>query len=90
MNTKVAISILICILCLIFGEINAQNDQKREFTLEECLQYAESNNFSLLSSDIDVASSELSLKQAKENIAPSVSASATQNVSFGNYECRLF
>ena len=86
MNIKVTISILICILCLIFGEINAQNDQKREFTLEECLQYAESNNFSLLSSDIDVASSELSLKQAKENIAPSVSASATQNVSFGNYE----
>ena len=63
-----------------------QISKKQSFTLEECLQYAESNNFSLQSANINISSSELSLKQAKLNIAPSVSASASQNVSFGNYE----
>lgn len=63
-----------------------QTSEKQSFTLEECLQYAESNNFSLQSANINISSSELSLKQAKLNIAPSVSASASQNVSFGNYE----
>ena len=51
--------------------------EKKSFTLEECLQYAESNNFSLQSSGINISTSELSYKQAKMNIAPSVSASAS-------------
>jgi len=63
-----------------------ENTAQQSFTLEECLRYAESNNFSLQSANIDIASSELNLKQAKENIAPSISASMTQNFSFGNYE----
>ena len=72
---------------LIFNVINAQeNSGKQYFTLEECLQYAESNNFSLQSANINISSSELSLKQAKENIAPTVSASASQSFNFGNYE----
>lgn len=72
---------------LIFNALHSQeNNQKKTFTLEECLQYAESNNFSLQSANINVSSAELNLKQAKLNIAPSISASATQNVSFGNYE----
>ena len=67
--------------------IYAQEDTgKLTLTLEECLQYAETHNFALQSAEINVNSSELSLRQAKENIAPSVSASASQNVNFGNYE----
>ena len=75
-------------LLLTVGVVHAQDNtsEKKSFTLEECLQYAENNNFSLQSAGINVSTSELSLKQAKLNIAPSVSASATQNVSFGNYE----
>jgi outer membrane protein len=69
---------------LLFAQEN--NPEKRSFTLEECLQYAESNNFSLQSAGINISTSELSYKQAKMNIGPSVSASATQNVNFGNYE----
>ena len=70
-----------------FNGIYAQNDTGRlTLTLEECLQYAESNNFSLQSGGINVSTSELNLKQAKENLAPSVSASATQGFNFGNYE----
>ena len=74
-------------ILLIFNAIYAQeNPGKKTFTLEECLQYAENNNFSLQSANINISSSELSLKQAKLNIAPSVSASASQSVNFGNYE----
>lgn len=63
-----------------------EHNGTQAFTLEECLQYAETHNFSLQSANINVSTSELSLRQAKENIAPSVSASASQNVNFGNYE----
>ena len=41
---------------------------------------------SIQSANINISTSELNLKQAKLNIAPSVSASASQNVNFGNYE----
>ena len=68
--------------CLIAQE----KTEKLNLTLEQCLEYAETYNFSLQSANIDIASSELSLKQSKLNIAPSVSASMTQNVNFGNYE----
>ena len=72
---------------LVISNIYAQeNTVKQNFTLEECLQYAESNNFTLQSGSIDISTSELNLRQAKENIAPSVSASASQGFNFGNYE----
>lgn len=77
----------IIFISLIFNGIYAQeNNRKTTFTLEECLQYAESNNFTLQSGGIDITTSELNLRQAKENIAPTVSASATQGFNFGNYE----
>lgn len=79
--------IIVGFMFLIFNTIEAQeNSGKQYFTLEECLQYAESNNFSLQSANINISSSELNLKQARENIAPTVSASASQNFNFGNYE----
>lgn len=75
------------LMLLMFGSIYAQqNNENQSFTLEECLRYAEINNFSLQSGNIDISTSELNLRQAKENIAPTVSASVTQNFNFGNYE----
>lgn len=71
-------------ISLFFNCLTAQDTLR--LTLEECLQYAEAHNFSLQSSNINISTSELNLKQAKLNIAPSVSASASQNVNFGNYE----
>ena len=79
--------VLLFSIILIFSCLKAQeNNGKQSFTLEECLQYAENNNFSLQSANINVSTSELSLRQAKENIAPTVSASASQSFNFGNYE----
>ena len=71
-------------ISLFFNCLTAQDTLR--LTLEECLQYAEAHNFSLQSANINISTSELNLKQAKLNIAPSVSASASQNVNFGNYE----
>ena len=78
--------LIICISLLINGLYAQVNNGKSTFTLEECLHYAESNNFTLQSGAIDVTTSELNLRQAKENIAPTVSASASQGFNFGNYE----
>lgn len=79
--------VIVCFISLFFNYLNAQEKQDTlKLTLEECLEYAETHNFSLQSANIDIASSELSLKQSKLNIAPSVSASMSQNVNFGNYE----
>ena len=71
-------------ISLFFNCLTAQDTLR--LTLEECLQYAEAHNFSIQSANINISTSELNLKQAKLNIAPSVSASASQNVNFGNYE----
>lgn len=58
----------------------------QRLTLEECIQYAESNNFTLQSANIDIASSELTLRKSKANIAPTVSATLSQNLNASNYE----
>lgn len=58
---------------------------KSSFTLEECIRYAETYNYSLQSAALNVSASELSLKSAKEHIAPSVSASASQALSTNHY-----
>ena len=58
----------------------------KTLSLEECIRYAEEHNYSLQSAGLSVTSSEISLKQAKENIAPSVSASASQGFSANNYQ----
>lgn len=58
----------------------------KTLSLEECIRYAEEHNYSLHSAGLSVTSSEISLKQAKENIAPSVSASASQGFSANNYQ----
>ncbi len=63
-----------------------ENTGKLTLTLEECLHYAETHNFSLQSVVIDDYIADVNYRQAKENIAPSVSASASQGFNFGNYE----
>lgn len=79
--------ILLGFISLYFNYLTAQEKtEKMSLTLEKCLEYAETHNFTLQSANIDIATSELNLKQSKLNIAPSVSASMTQNVNFGNYE----
>lgn len=84
---KRTLSIVFTLLFVVF-QIVAQSQNTsvpRTLSLEECIRYAEEHNYSLQSAGLNVTSSEISLKQAKENIAPSVSASASQGFSANNY-----
>ena len=56
------------------------------FSLEDCIRYAEENNYTLQTYGLNIQSSEINLKQAKENIAPSVSASASQGLGTNHYQ----
>jgi outer membrane protein len=56
------------------------------FSLEECIRYAEENNYTLQTYGLNIQSSEINLKQAKENIAPSVSASVSQGLGTNHYQ----
>ena len=56
------------------------------FSLEDCIRYAEDHNYTLQTAGLNVNSSEISLKQAKENIAPSVSASVSQGMGTNHYQ----
>ncbi|MBR4786779.1 MAG: TolC family protein [Bacteroidales bacterium] len=55
-------------------------------SLEDCIRYAEENNYTLQTYSLNIQSSEINLKQAKENIAPSVSASASQGLGTNHYQ----
>jgi len=85
-------NILIVCFCLFASSLFAQNENgqntslKTQFTLEDCIKYAEENNYSLQTAGLNVTSSEISLKQAKENLAPSISASASQGLGTNHYQ----
>lgn len=81
------------VIYLLFGfffvaisQESTDNQTNTSFTLEECIRYAEEHNYGLQSAGLNVNSSEISLRQAKENIAPSVSASASQGFNANNYQ----
>ena len=85
-------NILIVCFCLFVTSLFAQSENgqntsvKTQFTLEDCINYAETNNYSLQTAGLNVTSSEISLKQAKENLAPSISASASQGLGTNHYQ----
>ncbi len=56
------------------------------FSLEDCIRYAEEHNYTLQTAGLNITSSEINLKQAKENIAPSISASASQGLGTNHYQ----
>lgn len=70
----------------VFSQEQTDNQTISSFTLEDCIRYAEEHNYGLQSVGLNVQSSELSLRQAKENIAPSVSASASQGFNANNFQ----
>lgn len=84
----IILAILLSVCQLIAQQDNPSDNRSssKSFTLEECLRYAEEHNFTLQNAGLNVTSSEISLRQAKENIAPSVSASASQGFNANNYQ----
>lgn len=85
---KKTLTISLILLLAVFQTIaQSQNASvPQTLSLEECIRYAEEHNYSLQSAGLNVNSSEISLKQAKENIAPSVSASVSQGFGTNHYQ----
>ena len=79
---------LITILLLFCSQVNAQ---EKEWTLEECVNYALENNIQIKQSELDVELSDIEKRAAIGNFLPSINAQAsnawntglTQNVTTG-------
>ena len=80
--------LLLGLIPVSFPQINSVSTTSNpmQLSLEECIRYAEDHNYTLQTAGLNVNSSEISLKQAKENIAPSVSASVSQGMGTNHYQ----
>lgn len=56
---------------------------QKQWTLQECVNYALQNNLQILSSDYSKNGQDLNLKIAKRNYLPSVSGNISNNANFG-------
>ena len=75
--------ILTLLFLLIAGLLHAQ-EQPLRFTLEDCLKYAEEHSYALQNAKLDQTVSEINYKQAKLQMTPTVSASASQGFSYSH------
>jgi outer membrane protein len=72
-------------LLMIFGILffSSAVVAQKQWTLEECINYAYENNLYIKQSNLNVESSDKDLLQSKLNLAPSLNASASQNFGWG-------
>jgi len=81
---KALIFVAAAILCgMEAGARTEAEDAARAWTLEECIEYALEHNISIKETALQVEQKELTLNTAKNRVLPGVSASASQNFSFG-------
>ncbi len=80
--------LLLGLIPVSFSQINSTTTTSNpmQLSLEDCIRYAEENNYTLQTYGLNIQSSEINLKQAKENIAPSVSASVSQGLGTNHYQ----
>ena len=75
---KIVSTIILSAVC-----ITAANAQTHEWTLQECTNYAVENNIQVKKSEQTLQSQEIRLNSSQNAYLPDVSASASQNFSFG-------
>jgi len=75
---KIILGLTIAITSLSFA-------QEKQWTLEECVNYALENNISIKQSELDTELAVENIRTAKGNFLPGVNASASQNFNFGSY-----
>lgn len=76
------INLIVILFVTIFTSVKGQ--ETKTMTLQECLQYAENNNISIQSSNLDIKTSEIQFKQARLQMAPTVSAGASQDFGYSH------
>ena len=75
---KIVSTIILSAVC-----ITAADAQTHEWTLQECTNYAVENNIQVKKSEQTLQSQEIRLNSSQNAYLPDVSASASQNFSFG-------
>ncbi len=76
------LTVIISILLMAFA-VNAQN--KRIWSLEECIEHAHKNNISVKQQELNLKNIELDVKQSKLDMLPSLNGYATHYYSWGKY-----
>lgn len=76
MNTKTILAALLALSC-------AASAGARQWSLEECVDYAIEHNISVRSAELQVRSGENDITAAKDAFLPSLDASASQSFNFG-------
>lgn len=76
---RFTILFIICILMTAFG---AKAQDTLRMSLEDCIRYATENNLSLQTAALNRNTAELNYQRAKQQMAPSVSASASQGFGY--------
>lgn len=72
--------LILSILIWCIGYANAQ----KKWSLEECINYAFENNIQIKQSQINTETNKVDLLQKKMNILPSISASSSHMINYGN------
>lgn len=72
---------LFCAVLLGLLQLSFAQEQPTRLSLEGCLKYAEEHNYTLQNAKLDQSVSEINYKQAKLQMSPTVSASASQGFS---------
>jgi outer membrane protein len=75
---------LLCAVLLGFALLSFAQEQPNHFSLEDCLKYAEEHNYTIQNAKLDQSVSEINYKQAKLQMSPNVSASASQGFSYSH------
>ena len=60
--------------------------QEKQWTLQECVNYALENNISVKQAQLNAQTNEQNIKSAKGQFLPSVGASASHNINIGSQE----
>ena len=76
--------ILFCAVFLGLLMLMSAQEQPMRFSLEDCLKYAEEHNYTLQNAKLDQSVSEINYKQAKLQMSPTVSASASQGFAYSH------
>lgn len=74
---------LIITVSFLLAAVMASAQQKKAWTLRECIDYAFENNITVKQQDVKRRQGEIDLSTAKNSRLPDLSASASQNWSFG-------
>ena len=75
---------LVIYAILVFATgISSRAQNSRPWTLQQCIEYARQNNLQVKMEEISVEQAEGNLTQSKWDLAPSVNAGVSHNMSWG-------